>query len=180
MELLDAVKGRRSIRKYEDKPIAHETIEKIVESARFYPSWKNSGLARFYVIEGKENIKKYCDSSISDFSFNVGTVENAAAVMVIAFVKGRSGFDRDGSFSTPKEDRWEMFDCGIAAQTFALCCHEEGIGTCILGYFDEVKTKEFLGLGDDMGIGCVIPMGYSSETPNAPRRKEVKDILVFA
>jgi hypothetical protein len=59
-------------------------------------------------------------------------------------VTGRCGYERDGSFSTPKGDRWEMFDAGIAAQTFCLAAHEMGLGTVIMGVFDENKVNEVI------------------------------------
>lgn len=52
-----------------------------------------------------------------DFKYNANTIRHCPLLMVVAIVHGRSGFERDGSYSTSKEDRWEMFDAGIATQT---------------------------------------------------------------
>ena len=54
MEFTEVIKGRRSIRKYADKPVTKEAIEKIIELTRFAPTWKNSQTARFHVILNQE------------------------------------------------------------------------------------------------------------------------------
>ena len=72
---------------------------------------------------------------------------------------GRSGYERDGSFSTPKEAGFEMFDAGIAAQTFCLAAWERGVGTVITGYFDEEKITRLLNRPEYQKGGCVIGLG---------------------
>ena len=180
MELTTAVKTRRSIRKYEDRPIPHEVIEEIVEAARFTPSWKNAQIARYIVVESPE-VKAALDSGeyCFGFTYNAKAISNAPQVMILAYKKNRSGFERDGSFATPKGNFWEAFDCGSAAQTFCLLAHERGIGTVIQGYFDDQKIAELLGLPEDMGVGAVIPMGYRAEENEAPKRKDVSELISY-
>ena len=100
-------------------------------------------------------------------------------LVVMAFVKNRSGFERDGSFSTVKEGGWQMFDSGIAAQTFCLAAHEAGLGTVIMGIFDEDIVASSIELPDDREVACLIPIGYPDEAPAAPKRKDVSDLLIF-
>lgn len=97
--------------------------------------------------------------------------------MVMSYVEKRSGFERDGSFSTTKGDRWQNFDCGVAAATFGLAAHELGLGSVVLGIFDEKKLAELLELPEGMGVACLMPLGYPAEEPAAPKRKEVADLL---
>lgn len=99
--------------------------------------------------------------------------------MVLTYVTGRSGYERDGSFSTPKEAGFEMFDAGIAAQTFCLAAWERGVGTVITGYFDEEKIARLLNLPENQKVGCVIGLGYPDEEPAAPKRKSVEDLLTY-
>ena len=99
--------------------------------------------------------------------------------MVVTYLEGRCGYERDGSFSTTKGDRWQNFDCGVAAQTFALAAHEKGLGSVILGIFEEKKLAELLELPEGQKVACLIPLGYPAEQPEAPRRKEVADLLTI-
>lgn len=179
MELTNVIKERKSIRKYLDKKIPHDTIEEIVEIARFSPSWKNTQIVRVNIVEDESLIKKIANECNFDFVYNIPTIENAKAICVLSYEKGKSGFDKDGSFSTLKEDRWEMFDSGMFAMNFELVCKDKGIGTCTIGYFDEEKIINLLGLNENEGISCLITMGYPNETPNVRPRKEVNELLKF-
>ena len=95
-------------------------------------------------------------------------------------IQGRSGYERDGSFTTSKEDRWEMFDAGIATQTFCLAAHEKGIGSVIMGIFDEAKVGELINIEEGRKVAALVAVGYPAETPEAPKRKAVEDLVRFA
>lgn len=179
MELLDAIKSRRSVRKYTDEAISHETLEEIIDVARFAPSWKNTQTPRYHVIENKEIISKIATEGVLGFEFNTKTLSRATAVLVLSYVTKRCGYERDGSFSTSKEDRWEMFDAGIAAQTFCLVAHGKGLGTCIMGIFDEEMIAKEIALPENEKIGAVIALGYPVFAPEAPARKEVSDLISY-
>lgn len=99
--------------------------------------------------------------------------------MVQCFIKNRSGFERDGSFSTRKEGGWQMFDAGIQAGTLCNAAFDAGLGSVVLGIFDDEKVAELIALPDNMEVASLIPMGYPSEVPTAPRRKSVEDLLTF-
>lgn len=179
MELSEVIKNRKSIRKFKDKEIPHDAIEKIVNLARFTPSWKNTQIVRVNIVEDKDVISKIANECNYNFKYNIPTFLNASALCVLSYIKGISGYDKDGSFSTTKEDRWEMFDSGMFAMNFELLCLDEGIGTCTIGYFDEPKLINLLNLGDNVGIGCIIAMGYPDEEPSARPRKEVSELLKY-
>ena len=85
----------------------------------------------------------------------------------------------DFSIFDAKEAGFEMFDAGIAAQTFCLAAWERGVGTVITGYFDEEKITRLLNLPENQKVGCVIGLGYPDEEPAAPKRKSVEDLLTY-
>ena len=90
------------------------------------------------------------------------------------------GFEKDGSFSTPKEDRWQNFDAGIAAQTFCLAAYEKGLGSVILGYFDDAEVKKVIPIPEGQQVGAMIPIGFLPEGEiAAPPRKDVDALLTF-
>ncbi len=180
MELTQAVKERRSVRKYEERLVPHEVIEEIIEAARYAPSWKNTEVPGFVLVESPELKSKLASGEYSfGFTFNRKALMNAPQVMILTYKKGISGFEKDGSYSTPKGEFWEAFDCGAIAQTFCLLAHERGIGTVIQGYFDDTKLAKLLELPENIGVGAVIPMGYIGEDNKAPSRKEVSELLSY-
>ena len=72
-----------------------------------------------------------------------------------------------------------MFDAGIASEAFCLAACEQGLGTVILGLFDEEEAAELLDISPERELAALIPIGYPAETPNAPRRKAVEDLLSY-
>ena len=113
------------------------------------------------------------------FAGNQAIIENCPVLIVETIVHGRSGFERDGSYSTTKEDRWEVFDAGIAAQTLCLAAQEMGLGTVIMGIFDEQKLAETVGIPEGQIAAALIAVGYPDIQPQAPRRKTVEDLLTI-
>lgn len=178
MTAKECIKGRRSVRQFTEQPVSRELLSEIVETASYYPSWKHTQIVRFVAVEGekKERLAKEC----TDMWANNGRImESAPVVMAVTIIKNRSGFERDGSFSTNKGDRWQMYDAGIASQTLCLAAYESGIASVILGLFDDEKAAAILELPEDREVAALIPMGYAAETPAAPRRKPVEEILTF-
>ena len=179
MNTVDCIKARRSIRNYKEEQIPQEVIREIVDVARFAPSWKNTQIPRYYVVQDAALKQHIAENCMMGFTFNTNTLTKAPALVVLAYVEKRCGYERDGSFSTSKEDRWEMFDAGVAAQTFCLAAHEKGLGTCIMGIFDEEKIAEAIHLPEGQKIGAVIAIGYPADEPAAPARKEVEQLVQF-
>ncbi len=177
MNAKECLKTRRSIRKYKADPIPTEIFGEIIETAKFAPSWKNTQVVRYHVVTNPELKDKIANECVCDFAFNTKTLSQAPAIVILTYVTKRCGYERDGSFSTSKGDRWEMFDTGVAAQTFCLAAHDQGIGTCIMGIFDDTKIADALHLPEDQIVGAVIAAGYTDIEPEAPARKAV-DILM--
>ena len=101
----------------------------------------------------------------------------AAALAVIAYVPGLSG-QGDATLTESQAAGWEMFDAGIAAQTFCLAARDLGIGTCILGIFDADAAGRLLEL-EGLRPACLIAMGYPEQWKNGPGRKETEELLSF-
>lgn len=179
MNTLEAINGRRSIRKFKEEKVARETIEKIVAAAAYAPSWKNTQVVRYHIFDDAQIKSKIANEFTLGFSYNTGTLINAPQVVAITAVKGRSGVERDGSFTTNKGDSWLMFDAGIATQTFCLAACEYGVGSVIMGIFDADKVAELLHIPENEVVVALVPIGYPDEAPVAPKRKSVEDLLTF-
>lgn len=179
METLESIKTRRSVRSYTDEKISHETLEAIVNAAKMAPSWKNSQTVRYVAVEDRDLINKIAAKGVLGFDHNKGIIEKCAILVVLATVTGRCGYEKDGSFSTSKGAGWEMFDAGIAAQTFCLAAHDMGVGSCILGIFDENVVGELVALPEGQVVSALIPIGIPEAAPNPTPRKEVSDLLSY-
>jgi nitroreductase len=175
METIEAIKSRRSIRKFKDNNIPNELLEKVIQAASFAPSWKNTQITRYIAIENKEVMERIAATDVPDFNRKI--IRNAPLLLALAVVKNRSGYERDGSFSTSKGSGWEMFDCGIAAQTLCLSAQEYGLGTVILGVFDHQEVSTILNIPKDQDLVAMIAIGYPDEAPVMPKRKEIQDIM---
>ena len=172
MEAMENILTRRSVRVYEDRPVSRETLDKVFAAAQMAPSWKNTQTPGYVVIVSPE--KKAALMEILP-SYNARTVSTAPVTVVMTTRRKRCAYERDGSFSTQKEDRWEMFDAGIACQTLCRAAWAQGLGTCIMGIYDEDKVPALLEVPEDQYVTAIVSMGYPAETPMAPKRKPTEE-----
>lgn len=177
MNTTECIRTRRSIRKFKAAPVDHSLLESLISDTSYSPSWKNSQITRFIAIEDSSIL----DSIVQDYtpSFNSDIIKQVPVLLAITFVKGRSGFERDGSFSTKKGDRWQMFDVGVACQTFCLAAHNAGLGTVIMGIWDEDGITKLLKLPDDQELAALIAVGWPDVDPDVPMRKSVDELLTY-
>lgn len=180
MEAIKCIKERRSIRKFKSELVDRNIVKEIVDVAAYAPSWKNSQIARYIVVENRDLIDKIAEECVMDFEYNKKTLKGAPSLVIVTAVIGKSGYETDGSFTTPKEDKWESFDSGIACQTFCLAAHDKGVGTVIMGIFDEYKVAEIIEIPQDQKIVAFIAMGYAAEEKaNAPKRMSSEELLTI-
>ena len=177
MNVTECIKNRRSIRRYRPEPIAHSPLESIVALASYSSSWKNTQFTRYTAIEDPSLFKAIADAYTPEYNANI--IRQAPVLIAVTFIKGRCGFERDGSFSTKKEDRWQMFDAGAACQTFCLAAKDKGLGTVIMGIFDEDGISELLHIPKEQELGALIAIGYPDIDPEAPKRKSVEELLQY-
>ncbi len=181
MNAQELITGRRSIRKYKDEIVSQDVLNEIMELAKFAPSWANFQIARYNFISDQEIIAKIAEKGVNGFVYNKKTLENTKNILVLSFVKGKSGkLDLEKEeFATSKSNAWEMFDAGIACQTFCLAAHEKGLGTCIFGVIDDKAIAKIIELPDEETVGTVITFGYPDETVVSPQRKDISEITRF-
>ncbi len=177
MNTLDAIKTRRSIRRFADKAVKKQDIEEIIAAAAYAPSWKNTQTAGYIVI---------CDAAKKDViektmlnAHNAEIVHTAPVLVAMISKRGICGYNADGSFTTKKGEGWQYFDAGIACQTFCLAAHEKGLGTVIMGLYDEDKLPQFLGVKEDEQMTALIALGYPGTHPSAPARKDMDELARF-
>lgn len=179
MNTTECIKTRRSVRRYTDEQITKDEIRELIDVARMTPSWKNTQTIRYMVVQDRDIISKIATDCMLDFEFNQKTMSQCNTVVLVNQINGRCGYEKDGSFSTDKKDGWEMFDAGIAAQTFCLAAHEKGIGSCIMGVFDGGKIADLVNLPEGQTVAAVITIGRPKFIPDPTPRKEVEDLVSY-
>lgn len=176
MNTIECIKFRRSVRAFSNDPISHEILEQIVDAASFSPSWKNTQITRYIAVETPA-----LKSQVAALTpaYNAAIINSAPMLIAITILKNRSGFERDGSYTTIKREGWQMFDAGIATQTFCLAARELGISSVVLGILDYEKIAELLHVPSDQELVALVPIGYEIEHPVTPKRKALEDLLRY-
>ena len=179
MDAQTCILTRRSVRKFTEEKVSHEEIEKIVSLAAYAPSWKNTQISRYLAIEDAQTKKDISEKFCPPGTNNAAISQNCPVLVVQTFVKNRCGYDRDGSFTTDREDGWQYYDCGIAAQTFCLAAHDLGLATLIMGVFDRKGLQDYLQIPEDQEIMALIALGHAAGEAVAPKRKDIDTLLSY-
>lgn len=167
MDVFEAVKTRRSIRSYEDKPIEKEKLIKILEAARLSPSANNNQPSQFIVVSNK-TIR---ESLLEVYPHHWFT---KAPVIIVACSLPESAWTRQDG-----ENYWKV-DATIALENMILVAHELGLGTCWVAAFNEDKTKELLGIPKEVRVIALTPIGYPAEHKGpVTQRKPLTEIVHY-
>ncbi len=179
MDAQDCILTRRSVRTFTNQPVSHALLEQVISLAAYAPSWKNTQISRYIAIEDPAVQQAIIDRFCLSGSNNPNIIASAPLLIAQTFVKGRCGFERDGSYTTDRGEGWQYYDCGIAAQTFCLAAHDLGLGTVIMGVFDRKGLESYLQLPEEQELMALIAVGYPDPqlTLSAPKRKEVNELL---
>lgn len=175
----ECIRTRRSIRQFTNEPVSHEILSDIVETASYAPSWKHTQVTRYIAIENPALKARIAEECTDMYKNNGEIIKRSAMLIAVTVIKNRSGYERDGSFSTPKGSGWQMYDAGIATEAFCVAAWEKGIGSVILGLFDEDKASALLEIPAERELVSLIAIGYPAETPVAPKRKPVEELLTI-
>ncbi len=178
MELMQAVKNRRSIRAYQDNAtVTEDQVRELIECAIQAPSWKNSQTGRYYVILTPDKIKEIATECLPEF--NANNCVNAKALIVTAFETKRSGFTREGVAENELGDEWGAYDLGLANENLVLRARDMSLDTLIMVIRDGEKLREKLDIPESQRIVSVISVGVRASDPQMPKRKAVDDITRF-
>ena len=180
MEITEAIMNRRSVRRMKSDPIDDETLGRVLDAARWAPSWKNTQCWRFVVIRDNSIRSEVADCMISGRSGenpSANAIKQAPILIVACAELGKSGLNA-GNFATDKGD-WYMYDVALAMQNLVLEAHSLGLGTVHLGLFDAQKVAEILGVPESYCVVVMTPLGYPDETPGTVPRKELSEIVFY-
>lgn len=175
MDFQKCIETRRSIRKYKAEPVDRQVIGQLVQAAILAPSWKNSQVTRFYAADGEK--KQQLAECLP--SYNQNNTKDAAVLIVVTVKDKISGFDNEGNALTKLGDGFQYFDSALQVENLCLKAHELGLGTLIMGLYDEEKTRAFLGIDESEKIVCFLSVGVPNIEPKMPNRNSIDDVLKF-
>lgn len=163
----ELAKIRQSDRKYKTQAVEKEKIIKCLETARLSPSANNSQPWKFVVVDDFDKKEQLAECSIG---LGMNKFTHQSPVMIAVVLEKQNFMSSIGSIIKNKD--YCLFDLGIAVNQFCLQAAALGLGTCIIGWFDEKKIKEILGV-KNRRIPLLISLGY----PDAPTREKVRKPL---
>lgn len=163
----ELAKIRQSDRKYKDQAVEKEKIIQCLDTARISPSANNSQPWKFVVVDDFEKKEQIAECSIG---LGMNKFTHQCPVIIAVVLEKQNFMSTIGSMIKNKD--YSLFDVGIAVNQFCLQAADLGLGTCIMGWFDEKKIKKILGVGNRR-IPLLISLGY----PDAPTREKVRKPL---
>lgn len=174
MDLMEAIKGRRSIRKYKPDPVPEEALHTLMEAVRWTPSWANTQCWEVIVVKDPK-VKSELSTALPKGNPALSSMTEAPLVLVLCGKKGISGYYK-GQPATEKGD-WLMFDTGLAMQNLCSAAHALGLGTVIIGLFDHRKAAEILSVPQNVEVVAMTPLGYPATGGVSPKRKEISEFV---
>ncbi len=176
-DLLRLFETRQSVRAYSDRPVEKEKLMRCIEAARLAPSASNAQPWKYIIIDDPELKNLVAD----DISGGVVPINHFArqAPVVIAVVQETANLSSStGQFL--KRIDYPLIDIGISSIQFCLQATAEGLGTCLLGWFNQKKIKRLLKIPRDKRLELMITVGYpASGEIRTKRRKETGEILSY-
>jgi len=165
MTVMEAIKLRKSVRSWEDKPVEDEKIGAVLEAARLAPSASNRQEWRFVVVRDA-GVRKKLVGAARDQTF-VGE----APVVIACCADSDEHVMACGQLCYP-------IDVAIAIDHMTLAAVELGLGTCWIGAFDEGKAKEVLGIPEEIRVVELLPLGYPADPSPKEKSRMAADEIV--
>jgi nitroreductase len=180
MEFTDILKNRRSIRKYQEKPVSLKLINKLINDSILAPSAGNGQPWQFIIVNNREiidRISKECKKSMleriasnpNDYAKKYEKMLSNKAFHIfyhaptVIFILGDAGLKN------------LYVDCALAASYLMMSATSKGLGTCWVNFGTEIHNSDLrneLGLLEKHKIVAPIALGYPEKIPGIPNRKE--------
>jgi len=167
MELMEAIRQRRSVRKFEERNVPDEIIKKLVEIANLAPSAGNLQARDFIVVKEKRTRE-----ALARAALNQEFVAEAPVDIVVC-----TNEKKVARYGSRGKSLYTYQDSAASAMLIMLAALEYGLGTCWVGAFDEEEVRKILGIPDYARPVIIIPIGYPAEKPEMPKRAPIETFL---
>lgn len=167
MDLWEAIRGRRSVRSFLDKPVTGQTIERLLEAATFAPSGGNAQTWKFVALTDPAEIRKIRIVS-------PGLLGDPTAVIVVC----QNLIEAQLKGGVLGETFMALIDAAMATQNLLLAAYAEGLGSCTIASFHRRGVSKLLNLAQGVEPVLLVSLGYPAEHPPVPRRRR-EGVFVF-
>ena len=164
---IEAIRKRRSIRRYEGREVTDEQVREVLGSVRYAPSWANKQGWQLMVVRDAETRGKVAE--VLEGNPGGKAVTQAPVLLVVCMDPNASGVQ--------KGKEYYMTDAGILMDHIMLEAADMGLGTVFIGLFDEDNVREVLAVPEQYRIVAMTPLGYPAKQPSERPRKELDEFV---
>ena len=168
-DVMQAIRERRSIRKYEAKAAPDEALSDVLDAVRWAQSWANTQCWEVVVVRDPE-VKKALQQTLPEGNPSFAAIVDAPVVLALCGKLGSAGYYKGAPVSQFGD--WFLFDLGIATQNIALAAHAHGLGTVVVGLLDHDKAKAVLKVPEGYELATLMPLGYPVQDASPPQRRD--------
>lgn len=176
--MIEAIRHRKSVRKFQAKPVEEEKLMEILEAARLAPSGNNKQ-PWFFVVIKDETVKE----DVAVATNNQMWIASAPVVIVAVGDMCARSQDYAGLYVDEETNSFDVKrivrDTTIAVTHLLLEVDNQGLGACWCGAFTQAGIRPVLNIPDDKFVLAVIPIGYPAEEPKAKPRKMLEEIIRY-
>ena len=166
MNVMEAIKSRYSVRKYKEKTVEKEKLNKILEAGRLAPSAGNRQEWRYVVVTDKQKIQRLMVAAKNQ------RFVGKAPVIIAACAETDNHVMACGQLCYP-------IDVAISVDHITLAAVEEGLGTCWVGAFYEDQVKDILDIPEKIRVVQLLTLGYPDDSPKSKRRIPLNEIVMY-
>ena len=181
METLEAIRTRRSVRRFSSQPVEPEKLQAVLEAVQQAPSWSNLQCWSLVVVEDQEVRDKisglsYVESFFETYGYKSNPAQKALAqapIVIVACANPLQSGDLRGQ-------QYYMADMGIGTENLMLAAHDQGLGSVFVVVFNEEQLKSLLGIPANIRIVGLFPLGYpAGEAKGGPPRKPLSEFVHY-
>lgn len=174
--MLDIIRRRQSDRKYSDKPIEKEKLDRIIEAGRLSPSACNAQPWKFIIVTEAGLVAKVAEAASAPLlGMNTFVVQAPVQIVIVREKPNLTS----GLGAGIKDKDYSLIDIGAAAENICLQAEAEGIGSCMIGWFDENAVRKILGIPGSKRVELIITLGYSLSEKKIKRRKPAEETVSY-
>ena len=169
MELTEAIKTRRSVRRFTNKPVEDELIKQIIELGNLAPSAGNLQPRDFVVVKNQETKDKLTQAAL-----NQKFISQASHVIVIC-----ANMKRVTPYGNRGHELYTIQDTAAAIQNMLLAVVDFGLSSCWIGAFNENAVVDILDLPSYIRPVAILPIGHSDVGPKDSSRIPIEDLIRY-
>ncbi len=174
VEMLEIIRTRQSDRCYSDKAVEKEKLDRITEAGRMAPSACNSQPWKFIIVDDRQLLSQLAVAASAKL-IGMNSFVAQAPVQIAVVRENANMSSRVGA--TIKNKDYSLIDIGIASENICLQAHAEGLGSCMIGWFDEKMVKKLLKIPASKRVELLITIGYPAKETRDKRRRPSVEVI---